>query len=116
MSAVFGQMVAQEVASQTASFWFKTTAVTGVATAGVAGSIAAMTVAWPVWIVSSMANLDNAWLVCVERARLAGKCLAHVLADRHTVGQRPVTLIGHSMGARLLVYCLCELFDMGEFN
>lgn len=65
-----------------------------------------MTVAWPVWIVSSMANLDNAWLVAVERARMGGQCLAHVLADRQTVGQRPVTLIGHSMGARLLVYCL----------
>ncbi|CAJ1339854.1 unnamed protein product [Effrenium voratum] len=47
---------------------------------------------------------------------MGGKCLAHVLADRQTVGQRPVTLIGHSMGARLLVYCLCELYDMGEFH
>ncbi|CAE7235226.1 TMCO4, partial [Symbiodinium necroappetens] len=75
-----------------------------------------MTVAWPVWIVSSMANLDNAWLVGVERARIGGKCLAQVLADRQTVGQRPVTLIGHSMGARLLVYCLCELYHMGEFH
>ncbi|CAK9009863.1 unnamed protein product [Durusdinium trenchii] len=63
-----------------------------------------------------MANLDNAWLVGVERARIGGKCLAHVLADRQTVGQRPVTLIGHSMGARLLVYCLCELYDMGELH
>lgn len=116
VSGVFGQMVAQEVASSTASFWFKSSAVSTVAAAGVAGSIAAMTVAWPVWIVSSMANLDNAWLVGVERARIGGKCLAQVLADRQTVGQRPVTLIGHSMGARLLVYCLCELYHMGEFH
>lgn len=116
VSAVFGQMITQEIASSTASFWLKSTAVSGVAAAGVAGSLAAMTVAWPVWIVSSMANLDNAWLVGVERARIGGKCLAHVLADRKTVGQRPVTLVGHSMGARLLVYCLCELYDMGELH
>ncbi|CAE8639497.1 unnamed protein product, partial [Polarella glacialis] len=112
MSAVFGQMIVSEAASSTASFWMKSTAAAGMA----AGSLAAMTIAWPVWIVSSMANLDNAWLVCVERARLAGKCLAHVLADRHNVGQRPVTLVGHSMGARLLVYCLLELYSMGEFH
>lgn len=116
VSAVFGQMITQELASSTASFWLKSTALSGVAAAGVAGSLAAMTVAWPVWIVSSMANLDNAWLVGVERARIGGKCLAHVLADRQTVGQRPVTLVGHSMGARLLVYCLCELYDMGELH
>merc|ERR1719215_2241480 len=68
------------------------------------------------YIISTMAGLDNAWLVAAERATQAGKCLAQVLVDRKTVGQRPVTLIGHSMGARLLVYCLCELYDMGEFN
>jgi len=77
---------------------------------------AAMTVAWPVWLITSMHSLDNAWLVATERAKLAGKCLAHVLADRNVVGQRPVTLIGHSMGARLIFYCLLELYRMGEFH
>mmetsp|Transcript_81285 Transcript_81285/g.188818 ORF Transcript_81285/g.188818 Transcript_81285/m.188818 type:complete len:208 (-) Transcript_81285:41-664(-) len=105
-------MVAQEVASSTASFWFRTTA----AATATAGSIAALAVAWPIWIIASMAQLDNTWLVCIERARLAGRCLAHALADRQTVGQRPVTLVGHSIGARLLVYCLLELHKMGEFH
>merc|ERR1719330_2071568 len=105
-------MISREVASQAASIWWKG----AVASAGAAGGIAALAVMWPVWLISSMYNLDNAWLVMRERARQAGACLAHVLADKHAVGQRPVTLIGHSMGARAIFYCLMELFDMGEFN
>lgn len=112
LTYMFSKMLAQEVASSAASFWFKTSA----ASAAAAGSVAAMAVTWPIWIISSMATLDNAWLVCIHRAKIAGRCLAHVLADRQTVGQRPVTLVGHSMGARLLVYCLLELHRMGEFH
>jgi len=108
LTSVFSDMLAQGAASQAASFFLRA----GAATAGTA----ALVVAWPVWIVASMANLDNAWLVCIEKARLAGRVLAQALADRKNVGQRPVTLIGHSMGARLLFFCLLELYKMGEFN
>lgn len=108
LSSVFSEMLAQGAASQAASWFMRA----GAATAGTASLV----VAWPVWIIASMANLDNAWLVCIEKARLAGVCLAHALADRHNVGQRPVTLIGHSIGARLVFYCLLELYNMGEFN
>merc|ERR1719215_657889 len=68
------------------------------------------------YIISTMAGLDNAWLVVAERAQQAGKCLAQALADRKNVGQRPVTLIGHSMGARVIMYCLQELFALKEFH
>merc|ERR1719333_1943486 len=101
---MFKTMVTSEVASQSTQYWMKGVA----AGAATAGSYAAMAAAWPITIIAAMSNLDNAWLVCIERARLAGQCLAHVLADRQTVGQRPVTLIAHSMGARLLFYCLLE--------
>eukprot|EP00928_Gymnodinium_smaydae_P053428 TRINITY_DN37419_c0_g1_i1.p1 TRINITY_DN37419_c0_g1~~TRINITY_DN37419_c0_g1_i1.p1 ORF type:complete len:890 (-),score=139.08 TRINITY_DN37419_c0_g1_i1:69-2699(-) len=106
LSSVLAKMVRSQIASSAASFWLR----------GAAAASAASPVVWPVWIISSMASLDNKWLVCAERARLAGQCLAHVLADKYTVGQRPVTLIGHSMGARLIFYCLNELYQMGELN
>lgn len=102
LSKSFRGTMSRQAASSAASLWFRTAI--------------GMTVAWPVWVVAGLANLDNAWLVCAERARLAGQCLAHVLADRQTVGQRPVTLVGHSMGARLIFYCLQELYAMGEFH
>ena len=41
-----------------------------------------------------------------EKAKLAGCALAHAIADRQALGQRPVVLCGHSMGARLIFYCL----------
>jgi hypothetical protein len=112
LEKMFKDMLTSQVASTSASVWLKAVA-GGTATAG---SFAAMAAVWPVTIITAMSNLDNAWLVSIERAKLAGHCLAHVLADRQSVGQRPVTLVGHSMGARLLFYCMLELYRLGEFH
>jgi len=112
LNKMFADFVASEIASSVASYYLKSCVPFMVK----AGSCAALTAAWPVAIIAAMADLDNAWLVCSERARLAGQCLAHVLADRQRVGQRPVTLVGHSMGARLILYCMLELYKLGEFN
>ena len=47
-------------------------------------------------------------LQALDRAVKAGRLLAQLLlANRH--GGRPVTLIGYSMGARLVFHCLLEL-------
>jgi len=54
--------------------------------------------------------------VVKDRAKQAGKLLASVIAERHTVGGRPVSLVGFSMGARLIFYCLQELHRLGEFH
>lgn len=52
--------------------------------------------------------IDHAWVVALDRAQKAGVLLAHTLmAGGH--GDRPVTLIGYSMGARLIFHCLLEL-------
>jgi hypothetical protein len=109
LSNVFQSMMREQAASQAASLWWKSMAAS---TVGLAGLIAA----WPIWVVMSLANLDNIWLVVANRATMAGECLAEVLADKHVKGQRPVTLVGHSMGARVIFHCLLKLHAMGEFH
>ena len=49
--------------------------------------------------------IDHAWAVALNRAQKAGILLAHILmSGAH--GDRPVTLTGYSMGARLIFHCL----------
>ncbi len=52
--------------------------------------------------------IDHAWAVALNRAQKAGILLAHILMSGGH-GERPVTLIGYSMGARLIFHCLLEL-------
>uniref|UniRef100_H2YRX9 Transmembrane and coiled-coil domain-containing protein 4 n=1 Tax=Ciona savignyi TaxID=51511 RepID=H2YRX9_CIOSA len=71
-----------------------------------AGLIAA--VAWPASIVSVAGVIDNPWSVCLQRSVQVGRQLAEVLLAREH-GQRPVSLIGFSLGARVIYFCLEEL-------
>ena len=52
--------------------------------------------------------IDNPWSNALDRARAAGGVLADVLIHRH-LGVRPITLIGFSLGSRVIFYCLLEL-------
>jgi pimeloyl-ACP methyl ester carboxylesterase len=52
--------------------------------------------------------IDNPWNNALDRARAAGGVLADLLIRRH-LGVRPVTLIGFSLGARVIFYALVEL-------
>ena len=56
--------------------------------------------------------IDNPWTVSLDRANAAGLILADSLIDRH-LGQRPITLVGFSLGARLIFSCLKELAARG---
>lgn len=49
--------------------------------------------------------IDSTWTIAIERADAAGRELARALA-RGVHGTRPVTLIGHSIGARVVYACL----------
>ncbi|XP_078496000.1 transmembrane and coiled-coil domain-containing protein 4 [Ciona intestinalis] len=71
-----------------------------------AGLIAA--IAWPATLVSAAGVIDNPWSVCLQRSVQAGRQLAEVLLAREH-GQRPVTLIGYSLGARVIYFCLEEM-------
>lgn len=52
--------------------------------------------------------IDNPWSVSLDRAWKAGKILADTLISGN-MGVRPITLVGFSLGARLIYLCLIEL-------
>lgn len=72
------------------------------------GIITAIT--WPASLVTLASVIDNPWGVCCRRSAEVGKQLAEVLLS-HEQGQRPVTLIGYSLGARVIYYCLREMSE-----
>ncbi|KAK6499067.1 hypothetical protein TWF481_011636 [Arthrobotrys musiformis] len=52
--------------------------------------------------------LDNPWNVSLDRAWASGLILADTLIHRN-LGVRPITLVGFSLGARVIFSCLMEL-------
>lgn len=56
--------------------------------------------------------IDNPWTVSLDRANSAGLILADSLIDRN-LGVRPITLVGFSLGSRVIFSCLRELASRG---
>lgn len=56
--------------------------------------------------------IDNPWTVSLVRADASGLILADSLIDRN-LGVRPVTLVGFSLGSRVVFSCLKELARRG---
>eukprot|EP00854_Cymbomonas_tetramitiformis_P010359 gene10359-12252_t len=77
-------------------------------TAALAMQAALAAIALPYTLISAASMIDGTWTLVVERADEAGRLLAEVLLKREQ-GARPVTLVGFSMGARLIFSCLKEL-------
>lgn len=63
---------------------------------------------WPMALSKLGYILDNPWNVSLDRAWAAGLILADTLMTRN-LGERPVTLVGFSLGARVIYSCLIEL-------
>ncbi|CUM47985.1 unnamed protein product [Debaryomyces tyrocola] len=59
--------------------------------------------------------LDNPWSVSLDRAWKGGKILADTLISGN-MGVRPITLVGFSLGARLIYSCLIELAKRGGYG
>jgi hypothetical protein len=59
--------------------------------------------------------LDNPFSVAVARSDKAGEVLAHALISK-VQGERPVTLVGYSLGARVIYSCLLELAEQNAFG
>ncbi|ETS86688.1 hypothetical protein PFICI_00516 [Pestalotiopsis fici W106-1] len=67
-------------------------------------------------VLSKLAYLiDNPWAVSQDRAWAAGLILADSLIDRN-LGTRPITLVGYSLGARVIFSCLLELARKGAYG
>ncbi|OCL08149.1 DUF726-domain-containing protein [Glonium stellatum] len=70
---------------------------------------------WPIGLLRMASVLDNPFSVAVARSDKAGKVLAHALISK-VQGERPVTLIGYSLGARVIYSCLLELAEQNAFG
>ena len=70
---------------------------------------------WPMGLVKVARVVDNPFTLAKSRADKAGEILADALINR-AQGERSVTLIGYSMGARLIYACLMSLANRKAFG
>jgi hypothetical protein len=73
----------------------------------------------PITLMERVAEIDCPWLVVMDRAKQAGKLLAHHLVEtaqnslKKSGVIKPVSLIGYGMGARVIFHCLQDLAQIG---
>ncbi|CAM1504090.1 Fc.00g016810.m01.CDS01 [Cosmosporella sp. VM-42] len=70
---------------------------------------------WPIQMLSTAANVDNPFSRAHNRSRKAGQILADALINK-VQGERPVTLIGYSLGATAIHACLQSLAERHAFG
>ncbi|KAL8047323.1 hypothetical protein ABFX02_08G233000 [Erythranthe guttata] len=73
-----------------------------------------MALAWPATLLVLTDFIDSKWTIALNRSDKAGKLLAEVL-QKGLQGQRPVTLVGFSLGARVVFRCL-QILAESETN
>ncbi|KAJ8906137.1 hypothetical protein NDN08_002634 [Rhodosorus marinus] len=64
--------------------------------------------AGPTSVIGSSQMIDNEWSVAMNRTDAAGKLLAELLLHR-AQGSRPVSLVGYTLGARMIFIAMEEL-------
>ncbi|KJP88257.1 hypothetical protein AK88_02038 [Plasmodium fragile] len=106
LGSLIETMLSQEFAITASRIWLQYT---------IASTLSAA-LTWPLALIKYASSLDNVYLLIRERAQQAGRILAEALSDRNTVGQRPVILIGYSVGARVIFYCLKYLHAKKLYN
>ncbi|VYS52710.1 unnamed protein product [Arabidopsis thaliana] len=65
---------------------------------------------WPATILVAADFIDSRWSIAIDRSDKAGKLLAEALR-KGLQGNRPVTLVGFSLGARVVFKCLQTLAE-----
>ncbi|KAF2708370.1 DUF726-domain-containing protein [Pleomassaria siparia CBS 279.74] len=70
---------------------------------------------WPLGLLKISSIIDNPFSVAKVRAEKGGEVLADALINK-VQGERPVTLIGYSLGARLIFSCLQTLAERKAFG
>ena len=71
-------------------------------------SALASSLAWPVTLMSLTSVIDNPWSICMKRSKAVGIHLSSVLLKK-IHGDRPVTLVGYGLGARVIFFCLLDM-------
>ena len=70
---------------------------------------------WPAHLLSMASAIDNPFSLAKNRSEKAGEILADALINK-VQGERPVTLIGFSLGARVIYSCLRSLAARRAFG
>ncbi|KAH7370608.1 hypothetical protein BKA65DRAFT_522274 [Rhexocercosporidium sp. MPI-PUGE-AT-0058] len=70
---------------------------------------------WPVYLLKMATSIDNPFAVARNRSEKAGEVLADALINK-AQGERPVTLIGYSLGSRVIYSCLKSLAARKAFG
>ncbi|KAF8336458.1 uncharacterized protein EI90DRAFT_2912015 [Cantharellus anzutake] len=70
---------------------------------------------WPIVLTKLGYLIDNPWSNALDRAKAAGFVLADILMNR-SLGVRPITLMGFSLGARVIFFALLELAKQKAFG
>jgi hypothetical protein len=70
---------------------------------------------WPAYLLSMASAVDNPFNLAKNRSEKAGEILADALINK-VQGERPVTLIGYSLGARVIYSCLRSLAARRAFG
>ena len=70
---------------------------------------------WPLALLKVSRIVDNPFSVALSRSDKAGRVLADALINR-AQGERPVSLIGYSLGARVIYRCLLTLAERKAFG
>ncbi|KUI62038.1 hypothetical protein VP1G_09162 [Cytospora mali] len=70
---------------------------------------------WPFQILKLASGVDNPFNLAKNRSEKAGQILADALINK-VQGERPVTLIGYSLGARVIYFCLKTLAERKAFG
>ncbi|KAG7623083.1 hypothetical protein ISN44_As04g038070 [Arabidopsis suecica] len=69
-----------------------------------------MALAWPATILVAADFIDSKWSIAIDRSDKAGRLLAEML-QKGLQGNRPITLVGFSLGARVIFKCLQALAE-----
>ncbi|TGO26659.1 hypothetical protein BPAE_0055g00300 [Botrytis paeoniae] len=70
---------------------------------------------WPVYLLKMATGIDNPFARAKRRAEKAGEVLADALINR-AQGERPVMLVGYSLGSRVIYSCLRSLAERHAFG
>ncbi|KAL8370513.1 hypothetical protein RB595_000743 [Gaeumannomyces hyphopodioides] len=70
---------------------------------------------WPLQLLKVASTLDNPFNRARNRSEKAGRVLADAIINK-VQGERPVTLIGYSLGARVIHSCLTSLAERRAFG